>query len=97
MKKNFRLEFFNIKEMQYNPLKHVLVPKHEICTEDEKKLLIETYAIKTLTNFPGISTEDPIVRRIGAVKGQLVKITRKDLVYKHGFEVLYRIVTSDTI
>lgn len=97
MKKTTHLEVFNIKEMQYNPLKHVLVPKHEICTEEEKQKLIEVYSIKTLTNFPGISTEDPIVRRIGAVKNQLIKITRKDLVYAHGFEVVYRIVTSETI
>jgi DNA-directed RNA polymerase III subunit RPC1 len=95
MKKEYRIELFSEKEMQYDPTAHYLVPKHIILSKEEKEKIYNTYAIKNSNMLPSISCEDPIVRRIGAVKGNLLKIIRKDLVIPDGEEVFYRIVIGE--
>ncbi len=56
-------------------LSHELVPKHEIITEEEVNSLIKEYGI-TVDQLPKIRSDDPIVKIIGAKKGQVLKITR---------------------
>lgn len=97
MKKEYRIELFNETEMQYDPTEHYLVPKHVILSKEEKEKLYATYSIKTSSMLPSISCDDPIVRRIGAVKNQVVKIIRKDLIVPGEFEVFYRIVTNELV
>ncbi len=62
------------KAVRYDPLEHVLVPKHEIVSEEERKRLIETYG--DLELFPKIFANDPVVLRLGAKPGDVIKITR---------------------
>ena len=76
-------------EKEYSVLKHVLVPKHTILNEDEKKQVFEKFKINS-NNLPKISTTDPVVKEIGAKEGDVLKIDRKSPV--SGSTTYYRIV-----
>ncbi|MDG6924376.1 MAG: DNA-directed RNA polymerase subunit H [Nitrososphaerota archaeon] len=54
---------------------HVLVPKHEILSDEEKKALLSQFNA-TESQFPYLFSIDPVVREIGAKPGDMVKITR---------------------
>ena len=54
---------------------HVLVPKHEILQEEEKKKILTEFNA-TEEQFPYLFSIDPVVREIGAKPGDMVKITR---------------------
>jgi len=68
--------------------KHVLVPKHEIVSEEEKAQLIKMYG--SLKNFPRILSSDPQVKLLGAKPGDVIKIVRKSEVA--GETIYYRVV-----
>lgn len=65
----------NIKRLQRNILKHLLVPPHSI-VEDVQKI---DYSIKDLTQLPEISRFDPIALLIELRPGQVCKIDRKSI------------------
>jgi DNA-directed RNA polymerase subunit H (RpoH/RPB5) len=67
----------NIKRLQYNILKHKLVPKHEILTEIQTADLIKQYNLKTVKQLPEISRFDPVSLMICMRPGQVCKIYRK--------------------
>jgi DNA-directed RNA polymerase subunit H len=75
-KYKMRIRFFSIPRLITNPLKHVLVPKHErVPHVEHEKLMKELYAKKK--ELPLIRFhEDPIAKWIGLVPGDIVKITR---------------------
>jgi DNA-directed RNA polymerase subunit H len=76
-KRNLRLSFFYIDSFQMNPLNHILVPPHEIVPKEQHEGLMKTLYITTKYQFPLIRYhEDPITRVIGAVPGDILKITR---------------------
>jgi DNA-directed RNA polymerase subunit H len=54
---------------------HVLVPKHEILSADQKKDVLSKFNA-TEEQFPFLFSIDPVVREIGAKPGDMVKITR---------------------
>ena len=54
---------------------HMLVPKHEVLSEEEKKLLLTQFNA-TESQFPYLFAIDPVAREIGAKPGDMVKITR---------------------
>jgi DNA-directed RNA polymerase subunit H len=74
--KKMRIRFFTASHLIHNPLKHLLVPKHEKVPQVEHEALQKNvYALKS--QFPFIRFhEDPIARWIGLVPGDIVKITR---------------------
>jgi DNA-directed RNA polymerase I, II, and III subunit RPABC1 len=41
MKPKYQIELFKENELIVNITKHVLVPRHEVLTEEEKKVLLE--------------------------------------------------------
>jgi len=73
------VRYFQAAAIVNNPLKHILVPKHELVPkEQEEELLKSLYAKKT--QLPLIRYhEDPIARIIGLLPGDIVKITRGSL------------------
>ena len=66
----------SIKRLQFNILKHVLVPPHRIMLESEVKEIIKKYNISDRTLFPDISRFDPVARAIGLRPGNVCHITR---------------------
>lgn len=53
-----------------------LVPEHEIMSGEEKAELLDKLNI-SLRQLPRIREEDPVVKVLGAKKGDVLRITRK--------------------
>ena len=70
------VSIISIKRLQFNILKHTLVPKHSILTNDEKIAIKQEYNITNDSKFPEISRFDPVARTIGLKPEQLCEITR---------------------
>lgn len=73
-------------------LKHGLVPKHEILSEEELEALLEEFNI-TKGQLPAILTKDPVIKKIKAKVGDVVKITRNSKTA--GGSVVYRVVVAE--
>lgn len=90
VRRKLRVSFFSIELLVINPLKHVLVPKHELVPDSEHKKLMESMYITAKSKFPEIKFHvDPIARCIGAVPGDIVKITRASA--SAGETIIYRV------
>lgn len=68
-------------------LNHVLVPKHEILSEEEVESLLKELGIKK-EQFPLIKLNDPVVVALDTEEGQVLRITRKSATA--GESVYYR-------
>ena len=73
---NIHINLFNIKRLQYNPLKHRLVPDHRIMTTTEVNEMKKKYNIRNDSELPEISRFDPIAQAIGIKPKQVCEITR---------------------
>ncbi len=71
-------------------LNHEYVPKHEILKEKDVEKLLKEYKLDSKMQLPKILSDDPVVKAIGAKKGDVLKITRKSMTA--GEAVYYRIV-----
>ena len=70
------ISLVNIKRLQFNILKHILVPKHTILTDDEKELFMKKYNILDNSQIPDISYFSPVSIVIGLRPNDVVKIER---------------------
>jgi DNA-directed RNA polymerase subunit H len=68
---------------------HILVPKHEKCSEAEKKNLLKKYNI-TIADLPKISINDAAILELDLQPGDIVKITRDGPTA--GKTIFYRVV-----
>ena len=57
-------------------IKHELVPKHEILSDDGKDDVLSMFKV-TDKQLPKILISDPVVEMIGAKPGNVLRITRK--------------------
>ena len=60
---------------KFEVTKHILVPKHVVVSEKEKKVLFEKYNI-TLRELPKILTTDPALKSLKVKAGDIIKIIR---------------------
>ncbi|CAL1352366.1 unnamed protein product [Linum trigynum] len=85
----FKVEIFQITELLVNITKHVLKPRHQILTSQEKKKLLKEYNIED-KQLPRMLRSDAIARYYALEKGQVVKVTYSgDITESH---VTYRCV-----
>jgi len=90
--RKLRLSFFFMDSFQMNPLRHYLVPPHEIVPKEQHEALMKSMYITQKSQFPFIRYhEDPITRVIGSVPGDILKITRPSPT--SGEYVVYRVCT----
>lgn len=62
------LESFSVSDLQFNPMKHRLVPKMSVLSTEDAKQFKEKYG----TQIPKIKHNDPIVRFMGWKRGDIV-------------------------
>ena len=72
----FKVEHFNDSELLVNITKHVLVPEHEVLSEEDKQAVLDRYRLKE-SQLPRMLFTDPVARFYGLRRGQVVKIKRK--------------------
>ena len=90
--RNLRLYFFYMDSFQMNPMNHYLVPPHEIVPKEQHDALMRGMYVTSKSQFPLIRYhEDPITRVIGAIPGDIIKITRPSP--SAGEYVVYRVCT----
>ncbi|KAG5124700.1 hypothetical protein JHK82_031437 [Glycine max] len=85
----FKVEIIRIDDLLVNITKHVLQPKYEILTDDEKKALLTKHNLDE-KQLPHMLKTDAIASYYGLEKGQVVKITHRGPVVD--FHVSYRCV-----
>ena len=89
-RRKLRVSFFCIEMIVINPLKHTLVPKHEIVPNEYHNKLMDSMYITAKSKFPEIKFHvDPIARCIGAMPGDIIKITRPSA--SAGESIIYRV------
>ncbi|MBX5327127.1 DNA-directed RNA polymerase subunit H [Candidatus Bathyarchaeota archaeon A05DMB-4] len=59
----------------FNLFEHVMVPKHEIISDEERQMILQKYKVQPY-QLPYIHVSDPAVKAVGAKPGDIVKITR---------------------
>jgi len=85
-----RIFCFNIPRLVNNPLNHVLVPKHELVPKDKHKELLDSISTPEQKMLLHITSADPIVRCIGGLPGDIIRIERPSP--SAGVYVVYRLV-----
>lgn len=72
-----RASIFSIPNIVFDPRQHTMVPKHEIVLEEEHKDILEKWNMTSKAQMPMIRYHvDPIVRILGAVPGDIIRIIR---------------------
>ena len=66
----------NLKRLQFNILKHELVPPHRVLNSEEVITVKKRYNIMEDAQFPDISRFDPVAQAIGIRPGQVCEIPR---------------------
>ena len=66
----------NIKRLQYNILKHQLVPEHIVMSQEEAAVIKQKYNIHDDSQIPDISRFSPVSQVIGLRPGELCRIYR---------------------
>ncbi len=63
------------QELNIDITKHVLVPKHEVLSEEEKEKLLKELNIE-FKQLPKIKINDPAIKHLKVKPGDVIKITR---------------------
>jgi len=70
------LQYFQIKQLMFNPTKHEYVPEHIKLKEDEIADFMKKYMIRSKLDMSRIYPNDPIAKWMGLKHGDIVKIIR---------------------
>ncbi|RLF09430.1 MAG: DNA-directed RNA polymerase subunit H [Thermoprotei archaeon] len=74
---------------KFTILDHQLVPRHEVLSPEEKRALLAELKIKP-EQLPWIRESDPVIKLIGAKRGDIVRVIRKSPTA--GESIAYRFV-----
>ena len=77
MSENIYVSLLNIKRLQFNILKHTLVPKHTVLSSNEEKAFKKDFNILDNNQIPDISFFSPVSLVLGIRPENIVKIERK--------------------
>jgi DNA-directed RNA polymerase subunit H len=77
--------------VEFDVRKHVLVPKHEILSAEQAKVVLNQFKV-TPHQLPLIKNSDPVVKATGAKPGDILKITRDS--QTAGRAIAYRYVVE---
>lgn len=89
-----RLQFFHIRQLQFDITTHRMAVPHRILKEDEKTAVYTAYTIsKPEDQIPWIDSQDPMAKWVGAVPGDILEITRHSDVA--GPTLYYRYCVAD--
>jgi DNA-directed RNA polymerase subunit H (RpoH/RPB5) len=85
------IETFTAKELSVNPVKHLLVPRHEkIETEEEIQQILKKYYLTSKNLLPRYDPNDIVVRYYHWPIGSVIRIYRKfgnqkdpEIYYRH--------------
>ncbi len=77
------------EQKKFSVFDHVLVPKHEIVPDSEVESILGELKVPSKDKLPKIFANDPASKAIGAKKGDVVRIYRKE---PTGEVLYYRVV-----
>lgn len=79
-----QIDAIHIMNLQFNPLKHELVPHYDPVPEEgeEEAEILKSVGVKKLRSFPLIRSHDIIARILGLRPNQMVRITTKSPVVR---------------
>lgn len=70
------LQYFQLKQLMFNPTHHVYVPEHTKLSNEESIEIMQKYLIKSKLQMPVILHNDIIAKWLGLKQGDLVQIKR---------------------
>lgn len=85
------IEIFLKKELMFNIIDHIYVPKHILLSDTDAEKVLTEYGVKK-KELPRIFITDPIARYYNAKMGQIFRIKRPSEIT--GFSNYYRIVVN---
>ena len=92
--KDHRLQFFHIRQLQFDITTHRLVMPHRILKEEERTEVFKRYNInKAEDQLPWIDSQDAMVKWIGGRPGDVIEVTRHSDVA--GTQPYYRYCVPD--
>jgi DNA-directed RNA polymerase subunit H (RpoH/RPB5) len=87
-----KVQFFHIRQLQFDITTHRLAVPHRILKEDERTAVFEKFKITKPDQLPSIDSQDPMAKWIGAVPGDIIEVLRhsdvagQQLYYRHCVE-----------
>lgn len=76
IKDEIYVSIINIKRLQFNILKHILVPNHIILSREEEIEFKNNFNIQKSSEIPYIGYLSPVCQVLGVRPGNILKITR---------------------
>lgn len=72
-----RVQFFHIRQLQFDITTHRMAMPHRIIEEDEKAAIFEEFKVSSPeTQLPWIDSQDAMVKWIGAIPGDIIEVIR---------------------
>jgi DNA-directed RNA polymerase subunit H (RpoH/RPB5) len=87
---SYGADVFSSVELMRDPINHVLVPKHQVITNEERAQLIADGVL--VEQLPRIDITDMVVRYLGFQVGDVIKVLRPSPTT--GISIQYRLVTA---
>ncbi len=89
-----RLQFFHIRQLQFDITTHRMAVPHRILNEEERTAVLKAFKIsKPEDQLPWIDSQDAMVKWTGAIPGDILEVMRHSDVA--GYQPYYRCCVAD--